>query len=220
MGLFGRKRAPEPTNERPADPLREQAKEWRKSVRKEARGLDREIRNIDRATLKVKAEIKRLVRDGDVDSAKMLAKEVARSNKAVARFYTMKANLSVMERKIGEMCSQRTLMQAMGNSAQIMAQVNSMVKVPELQRTMMTMSREMERAGLAQEMMDDAVEDIIDIEDISDEADAEIDAVMDDIVTELAKTDPVIRRRLEESAKEEVVDVDATSAARLAALGL
>jgi charged multivesicular body protein 3 len=63
-------------------------------LRTEQRHLDREVRQIDGATNKAKAEIKKLAKKGDVKSAKILAREVVRSNKQKNRLTVSKARLN------------------------------------------------------------------------------------------------------------------------------
>lgn len=60
---------------------------------------------------------------------------------------------------------------AISQSAEAMAAMNALVNVPIMSATMRTLAREMEKAGFIQEM----VEDTLGGEELSDEADEEID---------------------------------------------
>ena len=44
--------------------------------------------------------------------------------------------------------------------------MNEVVKLPELHQAMMTMGREMEKAGLIEEMMSDTLEDAFGVEEV------------------------------------------------------
>lgn len=55
--------------------------------------------------------------------------------------------------------------------------VNDLVKVPQLNKTMMEMSREMMKAGMIDEIMDDALDSAMDTEDMEEETEAELDKV-------------------------------------------
>merc|ERR1711991_652602 len=57
-------------------PPDEMVKEWRKGVRHEMHAVDREIRSLERSENKVKLEIKKLAKAGEIDTAKMLAKVI------------------------------------------------------------------------------------------------------------------------------------------------
>merc|ERR1719425_158186 len=47
---------------------------------------------------------------------------------------------------------------AMQSSTEVMQQMQQLVKLPEIQKTMMDMSREMMKAGIIEEMMEDVME--------------------------------------------------------------
>merc|ERR1711920_1012093 len=65
---------------------------------------------------------------------------------------------------------------AMKQSAAISKMMGRLVKLPELQGTMMKMSMEMQKNGLIQEMVDDAMDDAMGLDD--DEVDDEVDKVI------------------------------------------
>lgn len=72
----------------------ERVKSWQQQIKKEARLLDREMRGIDTAQSKTKAQLKQLANKGDIKNAKLLAREVVRSNKQKDRLATSKARLN------------------------------------------------------------------------------------------------------------------------------
>lgn len=56
--------------------------------------MDREVRQIETASSKAKAEVKKLAKKGDVKNARVLAREVVRSNKQKNRLIVSKARLN------------------------------------------------------------------------------------------------------------------------------
>lgn len=70
------------------------AKEWKRKLAKEMRLIDREISNIKREEDKAMKECKALVKANRVQAAKILAKQVAQTRKAVERMYVTKAQLN------------------------------------------------------------------------------------------------------------------------------
>jgi charged multivesicular body protein 3 len=72
----------------------EKVKEWQQQIKKEARYLDREVRQLEAAQSKTKTQLKQLANKGDVKNAKVLAREVVRSNKQKNRLATSKATLN------------------------------------------------------------------------------------------------------------------------------
>jgi charged multivesicular body protein 3 len=69
----------------------------------------------------------------------------------------------------------------MKKSTEIMKLSNQLIKLPELNRTMMTMSAEMTKAGLISEMVDDAMEGLDEDDELEDEADQEVERVLFEI---------------------------------------
>mmetsp|Transcript_48274 Transcript_48274/g.121538 ORF Transcript_48274/g.121538 Transcript_48274/m.121538 type:complete len:214 (-) Transcript_48274:206-847(-) len=155
------------------------AKEWQTRLRQEQRGIDREIRGIEREENRVKMEIKAAAKRGDKDSARLLAREMVRSRKAKQRLYMSKAQMQgVITTLQSNIATMRTA-GCMKQSAEVMEKMNKLCTAPQLQRSMMVMAREMEKAGLIEEMIEDTFEDLD--EDLSDEADEEVQKVLDEM---------------------------------------
>lgn len=62
---------------------------------------------------------------------------------------------------------------AIEKSTQVMQSMSKLVKLPELQKTMTEMSKEMMKMGIIDELMDDAMESL-DPEDMEEEVDAQV----------------------------------------------
>ena len=91
----------------------EKVRAWQRRLKGEQRHLDREIRQVrvteldykishfieqlDMATNKARVQLKQLAAKGDTKSAKILAKEVVRSNKQKDRLHVSKARLGSIE---------------------------------------------------------------------------------------------------------------------------
>ena len=58
-----------------------------------------------------------------------------------------------------------------------MAAMRNLIKLPEIQAAMMELSKEMTKAGLIEEMMEDTFESLED-DDLEEEADKEVDKVL------------------------------------------
>lgn len=169
MGLFGKTKG--------ADP-KEQVNEWCKTLKKEERGLDRQVNAIKREELKVTRSLKEAAKKGDKDVCKILARELVNSRKAVNKIYTAKANLSSVQMQMKGQLATVKIAGALSSSAEVMKTMQSLVKLPEIQKTMMEMSREMMKAGIIEEMLDDAMESLEDGEEMEDAAQAEVDKVL------------------------------------------
>lgn len=62
-------------------------------------------------------------------------------------------------------------------STEVMQAMQSLVRVPEVAATMRELSKEMMKAGIIEEMLDETMESVEDSEEVEDEADEEIDKV-------------------------------------------
>ena len=134
-----------------ADPL-EDMKKWRRELKKEGRQMEREIRKIEEAEKKSAAECQKLAQQGRVDACKIIAKEIVRTRAARERMLVARTQISSISMQLQTQAAMVKAAGCMKRSAEVMKVMNSLVKLPELQKTMLTMSREMERAGLIEEL--------------------------------------------------------------------
>jgi charged multivesicular body protein 3 len=170
MFRFGEAAAP------PPDP-KEQLREWTRGIKKEMRGIDRQMRAIEREEAKLKREIKAAAKRGQNGAIKSMAKELVRSKKAKERMTTSKAQLNSVCLQLSQQNAMVKVAGAFAKSTEVMTTMASLLKAPEVAATMRKMAMEMEKAGVIEEMMDDAIEATEDA-DLDDEADAEVEAVM------------------------------------------
>jgi len=174
MGLFGKSKA--------ADP-KEQVQEWCKKIRKEGYNLDRQINAIKREELKVTKSLKDAAKKGDTDVCKILAKEIINSRKSVNKLYTAKANLNSVQNQMKGQMATLKVSGALAKSADVMKSMNALVKIPETQKVMMELSKEMMKAGVLEEMLDDTMEGLNDGEELEEAAQEEIDKIILELTT-------------------------------------
>ena len=159
-------------------------KKWKRELKHEERSIEREIRKIQMEENKTKMEIKKLAKQGDTTNVKVLAKGLVQSRKHVERLYQSKAQLNSVSMTLQQQLSMMKTASTMQKSTQIMTHMNNLVKVPAIQKVMMDMSREMEKAGLIEEMINDT----LDTEEDDELADEEVDKVLDEIIMPLKGT--------------------------------
>lgn len=181
MGLFGKNKASDP---------KEQVNDWCKKIRKEGNNLDRQINAIKREEAKVTRALKEAAKKGDKDSCNILAKELINSRKAVNKLYTAKANLNSVQL---QMKSQLALLKVAGTlqtSAEVMKSMSQLVKLPEIQKSMMELSREMMKAGVIEEMLEDVMEPLGEEEELEEAAQEEVDRIILELTTGKLKDAP------------------------------
>lgn len=172
MGLFGR------THEKPPKDL---INEWSLKIRKEMRVIDRQIRDIQREEEKVKRSIKDAAKKGQRDVCVILAKELIQSRRAISKLYASKAHMNSILLSMKNQLSVLRVAGAIQKSTEVMKAMQSLVKIPEIQATMRDLSKEMMKAGIIEEMMEDTFESMEDGEEMEEEAEAEVDKILFEI---------------------------------------
>ncbi|XP_062863421.1 charged multivesicular body protein 3 [Trichomycterus rosablanca] len=171
MGLFGK------TSDKPPKDL---VNEWSLKIRKEMRVMDRQIRDIQREEEKVKRSIKDAAKKGQKDVCIILAKEMIQSKKAVNKLYASKAQMNSVLLSMKNQLSVLRIAGALQKSTEVMKAMQSLVKVPEIQATMRELSKEMMKAGIIEEMLEDTFEGMED-EEMEEAAEAEVDKILFEI---------------------------------------
>uniref|UniRef100_W5MXZ1 Charged multivesicular body protein 3 n=2 Tax=Lepisosteus oculatus TaxID=7918 RepID=W5MXZ1_LEPOC len=172
MGLFGK------TQERPPKDL---VNEWSLKIRKEMRVIDRQIRDIQREQEKVKRSVKDAAKKGQKDVCVILAKEMIQSKRAVNKLYSSKAQMNSVLLSMKNQLSVLRVAGALQKSTDVMKAMQSLVKVPEIQATMRELSKEMMKAGIIEEMLEDTFEGMEDEEEMEEAAEAEVDRILFEI---------------------------------------
>ncbi|KAK7084685.1 Charged multivesicular body protein 3 [Halocaridina rubra] len=168
MGLFSKT---------PSKSPKDQVNEWCSKIRKEGYGLDRQIRGIQREEEKVKRSLKEAAKKGDKDICRMLAKELVHSRKAIARIYTSKAHLNSVQSQMKAQLATLRVAGSLQQSTEVMKAMQELVRLPEINKTMMDLSREMMKAGIIEEMVEDTMESL-EPEELEDEVQHEVDKIL------------------------------------------
>ncbi|KAF7355363.1 Vacuolar sorting protein VPS24 [Mycena sanguinolenta] len=155
----------------------EKVREWQLKLRSESRRLDREMRQLDQATKQARAQVKQHAARGDVKSARILAREVVRSDKQKDKLSVSKARLGSIGNQLTQQLALVKVTGTLQKSTEIMKLSNSLIKLPQISQTMREMSMEMTKAGIMEEMVGDVL-DLDEDEELEEEADAEVDKVL------------------------------------------
>lgn len=119
------------------------------------------VGQLDTATNKARMQLKQLAAKGDTKSARILAKEVVRSNKQKSRLHVSKARLGSIEVQLSQqmgglinvcvpwelilntLVAMVKVTGSLQKSTEIMKLSNTLVKLPQISQTMREMSIEM-----------------------------------------------------------------------------
>ncbi|XP_032091064.1 charged multivesicular body protein 3 isoform X4 [Thamnophis elegans] len=158
-----------------------QVNEWSLKIRKEMRVIDRQIRDIQREEEKVKRSIKDAAKKGQKDVCIILAKEMIRSRKAVSKLYASRAHMNSVLMGMKNQLAVLRVAGSLQKSTEVMKAMQNLVKIPEIQSTMRELSKEMMKAGIIEEMLEDTFESMEDQEEMEEEAELEIDKILFEI---------------------------------------
>jgi charged multivesicular body protein 3 len=196
-------------------------------IRSNTRQLDRDLTRLKTADSQTRQHIvnasKRAQRNPSqatqaTRDTKTFARELVRIRKQTARLHTSRAQLQSVGMQVNEAFSARKIQGSLQKSTGIMKDVNTLVRLPQLSATMHQLSSELVRAGIIEEMVDDAITDPAMFEEEEEEADSEIDKVLQEVLQgKLSQAQPVTAPPVDKipepespQAEEEFEDQEAT----------
>uniref|UniRef100_A0A0R3RRN7 Charged multivesicular body protein 2a n=1 Tax=Elaeophora elaphi TaxID=1147741 RepID=A0A0R3RRN7_9BILA len=168
--LFGRKKTP-------AEMLRQNQRALNKAVRE----LDRERLRLEMQEKKIIADIKKMAKMNQMDSVKVMAKDLVRTRRHVKKFIMMKANIQAVSLRVQTLKSQDAMAQAMKGVTRAMQNMNRQLNLPQIQKIMMEFERQSEIMDMKEEMMGEAVDDAIADEGDEEETEAIVAQVLDEL---------------------------------------
>ncbi|XP_065210510.1 charged multivesicular body protein 3 [Planococcus citri] len=174
MGLFGKSQQKDP---------KDMVNEWCHKIRKEGYQLDRQIRSIEREEEKAKRSLKEAAKKNDKESCVVLAKEIVGSRKAKNKIRTSKTQLSSIQMQMKNQLSTLRVAGSLQKSTEVMQMMQNLVKVPEVAATMRDLSKEMMKAGIIDEMLDETLDSVTgeDVDDMEEEIQTEVNKVIEEI---------------------------------------
>ena len=193
LNLFG--------DAKPKISAEDQAKNWKRALQKQMRGIDRDVNKLSAAEKTAIKECKKLAKEKQLKAAKLLAREVANIRKAKNRMQASKAQMNSVVMSLQMSLATVKLQGCLTKSTEIMHSMGALVKLPELQDSMLEMAKEMETAGL----VDEIVQETLDMADpeLDIEADEEVTRIMNEIAAEIFTKDADVATKAPVVAKKE-----------------
>ncbi|XP_060919031.1 charged multivesicular body protein 3 isoform X2 [Labrus mixtus] len=145
------------------------------------RMIDRQIRDIQREQEKVKRSIKDAAKKGQRDVCVILAKEMIQSKRAISKLHASKAQMNSVVLSMNNQLAVVRVAGSLQKSTEVMKAMQNLVKIPEIQATMRDLSKEMMKAGIIEEMLEDTFESMEDGEEMEEAAEAEVDKILFEI---------------------------------------
>ncbi|CCE64743.1 hypothetical protein TPHA_0I02400 [Tetrapisispora phaffii CBS 4417] len=155
-------------------------------LRKNNRCIDKSLRELSALQAKTQQIIKRSAKKNDIRAVKIYAKELYQINKQYNRMYTSKAQLESVGMKIEEAFKMNMISTQMAQSTGLMMEVNQLVRLPQLQGTMIELEKELMKSGLISEMIDDTMELVGEgEEELDDEVNEEVNKIVEQYTNEI-----------------------------------
>ena len=174
--------------EKSAD-IKEKQREWQATLRQKQRDLDRSVREIERSEEKVKLAIKKAAKDGQMQGAKELARQIVMSTKAKDRLSICKTHLEMISVQLKTAAATLKMTGSMARSAEIMASVNALCKASETQAVSRELAQELARFGIIDEMMSEQLDSALDPDgNLEELADDEVELIVQEIVVGVKST--------------------------------
>mmetsp|Transcript_3048 Transcript_3048/g.4289 ORF Transcript_3048/g.4289 Transcript_3048/m.4289 type:complete len:228 (-) Transcript_3048:80-763(-) len=165
-------------------------RETKREVRSSQRDIEREIRDLERQEKQIMLEIKQRakipsVKGMDDPALKSMAKNLVQIRNQRDKMYQARANIGAVGMQATSMASQVAAASAISSMTTAMSSANQAVDTKEMTKIMHEFSRQNEMMQLREEMMDDALIDAFDSEDVNDEADAVTNQVLAELGIEM-----------------------------------
>ena len=150
--------------------------------------MDRELRELDRQEKQVTAELKQRAKStsNSKDPAlAALAKQLVQVRKQKEKILSAKAHIGAVGMHATSMASQVAAAQAIGSVTQAMSVANNAMDVKATTKILQEFQKENERLQVKEEMMDEALIDAFDNEEVEEEAENLTNQVLAELGVEL-----------------------------------
>lgn len=161
--------------------LKEQLRENKREINRAVRKLDRERTNLQLQEKKLVIEIKKMAKQGQIASVKIMAKDLVRTRQHITKFYTMRSQLQAVSLRLETAQSAEAMTSALQGTTTAMKAMASTMNLPRLNQIMMEYTKESEKMEMTQEMIGDTIDDVMDADHDEEEEDKIVGQVLDEI---------------------------------------
>jgi charged multivesicular body protein 2A len=168
--IFGRRKTPQ-----------ELLRQNQRALNKAMREMDRERQRLEQQEKKIIMDIKKMAKMGQMDSVRVMAKDLVRTRQYVKKFIMMKANIQAVSLKVQTLKSQDAMAQAMKGVTRAMQQMNKQLNLPQIQKIMMEFEKQTEIMDMKEEMMGDAIDEAMGEPDDEEETEQVVAQVLDEL---------------------------------------
>lgn len=192
---------------------------YKRQLDRTCRDLDRERNKLSTQERKIMMEMKKMAKQDQVDAVRIMARDLVRTRKYNQKMYRMRTQIQGVSLRMQTMQSSAQMADAMKGVTKAMRSMNKKMNIPEVQKIMREFEKQNEMMGMKEDMMNDAVDEVMDDDGMEEEeTEQEIQKVMDEagleFRTKVGVTDTALPQKNSETQGETDEELDA----RLAAL--
>jgi len=163
------------------DQVRDIEKDFKRKLQREIREIDRAVLKNDMQQKKCEGDLRKALKDSNDKAAHAIyARQVGQSRKMKQRLLTNKVKMNAMAYSIDSMFTNMKMAKMMGDTSDIIKQMNSLMNVKELTGTMKDIQKSMMQFGLMNEMVEDAMSGMDDDADV-DMGENDLDQIIDSV---------------------------------------
>lgn len=175
--FFGRRKTPE-----------EILRENKRAIDRAIRELEREKNRMEQQEVVLANNIRKNAKANQMDSVKIMAKDLVRTKSQIKKFNIMKANLQAISLKTATLKSQNSMAQAMRGVTQGLVRMNRQMNLPQIQRIIQEFQRQTDMVDMKEEMINDVMDDVFEEDTDEQESDQIVNQVLDELGIELNQT--------------------------------
>lgn len=132
------------------------------------------------------ADVKKSAKNGQIDAAKIQAKDLVRTRNYIQKFDNMKAQLQAISLRIQAVRSSDQMTRSMREATGLLAGMNRSMNLPQLQKISMEFEKQSDLMDQRQEFMDEAIDNVMGDElEENEDADEIVNKVLDEIGVDL-----------------------------------
>ncbi|KAL0488917.1 vacuolar protein sorting protein VPS2 [Acrasis kona] len=169
---------------------KELMREYKRSIERSIRELDRERFKMEQEEKKQIIEMKNMAKKNQTETLKIMAKNLVQTRSISLQITTM--------------ASTQEMTMAMKKCGRVMAAMNKQMNMPEMQRIMREFAKESEVMDMKEEMVGDAIDDVMEGDNDEEEEEELVNQVLDEIG--LAQKVDLPKNKLAKEAQQEQED--------------
>lgn len=149
--------------------IAELARDGKKEIRSGKRDVERQRVGLQREQKRVELEIKKAARQGNDAVVRTLAKQLVQLRNQDAKLLGFSANMGSMEMQMTSMAATSSMSDAMSKATGALKQQNQHLQRSNMVGVARSFAMANERMGMTQEMMDDALADAFEDDEVAEE---------------------------------------------------